>query len=165
MPLASGIQSVISAVGKVVSSSQNLTKEEAAGFHAGQEWAKVATAFFKNGANPKWGSFADAENAFKNAAGKNITESSFISAWKAYAAKGLDQLPGGSTPGGPALSVSSSPIGPLTFSAMMSVGSQSNHVPAATHLFTEALAWTLTGKIKIQPPGAPPPSPVDIPWI
>jgi len=119
-------------------------------FHAGIQWADVATAFFAQGTSPSWtneGKFT-AEQLFASVAGKTITPVTLAEAFAVYASVAM--TPGSATP-----VALTSPPGVPDFSKMLTLPAQVNHVPAADVLFNALLVWATQGTVLAVPTPTP----------
>ena len=153
---------VIKAVGDVLLVTSSVqTEDDLNELHCGKEWAKVATAFFKNCSNPTWLKFDAAEAAFAAAAGKSINAASFASAWSAYITASLAVItnlsPGGVYENGDIPTpVYISPLAPPIFPKMMVSPPANDHKAAAKNLYDDLVTWASTGTVAATTPTTPP---------
>ena len=142
MPLSLAGGDVIIAIGDIMASLPK-TQEDTLVYHAGVQWAKVASAFFRNGTVPKWGPGAlqAGEQAFAAVATPVIAGWPALgAAFMAYAAVAM--VPGGTVP----VALSAPPVPPV-FLELETMGAMPDHRSGATALFKALYAWAKTGAV------------------
>ena len=134
------------------------------GFHAGNEWAKVAEAYFQNGTNPVWADLSAGKTQFAATMGPEIPSDPmpaaaiiFANAWAAFAgtcvASCAPGLPGFIPPIAP-------PPNPPTFTWTEAADTVDAQV---TQLLADLTTWVNAGTVAIPPPGPGSPIPTP-PW-
>ena len=142
MPFAMAGDDVVDAIGDVMDAMPR-TAEDALVYNAGARWAKVATAFFKNGLTPSWspGALFAGEQAFAAAALPVIPGWPELgAAFMAYAAIAL--VPGSTVP-----IATGAPPAPPVLTSLEALKAMPDHRTAGAELFVALYTWAKTGTV------------------
>jgi len=127
-------------------------------YHAGDEWATVAEAFFKNGISPSWTTHDAGKAAFSSTMGPELpadpsSMAIFGAAFVAYAATCVASTAPGAGFSAPPVPPPAPPVWTMSLDASDSADTM------VDQLLTDLVTWALTGMQTLIPPavGTSPP--------